>query len=254
MRRQHLSLRTEHAYVGWIRRFVLANPRYEQIYGWPAGTLLGRSGRVVWDSDDEYLGLGATLGPVLARGEAVEIETWARRFDGSSFLARITGKAIDPAHPGSGGTIWIVDDITGPVGEEQLGRLAAFVRDRRVTLEMCPSSNVHVGAVPSIDKHPIGMLAALRYRVTVNTDNRLITDTTVSKELFIVHSEMGVSWPAMKSIILNGFKSAFLPFHERQTMLRQAATALSVLERELSLEPTDLHPALATSVAPSALS
>ena len=93
-------------------RFVLANPRFEQIYGWPPGTLLGQSGRVVWDSDADYHGIGGTLGPVLARGEAVEIETRARRHDGSGFLARITGKAIDPSHPARGGTIWIVDDIT----------------------------------------------------------------------------------------------------------------------------------------------
>ncbi len=63
------------------RCFVLANPRFEQLYGWPPGALLGQSGRVVWDSDDEYHGLRDLLGPVLARGEAVEIETRARRHD-----------------------------------------------------------------------------------------------------------------------------------------------------------------------------
>ncbi len=134
------------------------------------------------------------------------------------------------------------------------GDLLHYIIDHRIPLECCPSSNVQTGAVRDIKNHPLKLYQDLGVRVTVNTDNRLITDTSVSKELFIVHSEMGVSWPAMKSIILNGFKSAFLPFHERQTMLRQAATELSVLERELALEPTDLHPALATSVAPSALS
>jgi PAS domain S-box-containing protein len=94
------------------QRFVLANPRFEQMYGWPTGTLVGQSGRVVWDSDEDYARIGATLGPLLARGEAAEIETAARRFDGSTFLARVTGKAIDPTHPAKGGTIWIVDDIT----------------------------------------------------------------------------------------------------------------------------------------------
>jgi PAS domain S-box-containing protein len=94
------------------QRFVLANPRFEQMYGWPAGALIGQSGRVVWDSDEDYQRIGTTLGPALARGEPVEIEIQARRFDGSIFLARITGKAIDPSHPGRGGTIWIVEDIT----------------------------------------------------------------------------------------------------------------------------------------------
>ena len=70
----------------------------------------------------------------------------------------------------------IVDDITGAPGEEQLGRLAAFVRDRRIPLELCPTSNVNTGVCTSIAEHPIGMLRRLRFRVTVNTDNRLMSD------------------------------------------------------------------------------
>jgi PAS domain S-box-containing protein len=108
------------------QRFVLANPRFEQMYGWPGGALLGQSGRVVWDSDDDYQRIGATLGPALARGESAEIEIQARRFDGSTFLARITGKAIDPSHPGRGGTIWIVDDITD---RRQVEQALARARD-----------------------------------------------------------------------------------------------------------------------------
>ncbi|MGL6112878.1 MAG: PAS domain S-box protein [Rubrivivax sp.] len=94
------------------QRFVLANPRFEHMYGWAPGALLGQSGRVVWDSDEDYRRIGATLGPRLESGESAEVETAARRFDGSTFLGRITGKAIDPSHPAKGGTIWIVEDIT----------------------------------------------------------------------------------------------------------------------------------------------
>jgi len=94
------------------QRFVITNPRFEQMYGWPSGALIGQSGRVVWDSDEDYQRIGATLGPLLARGESAEIEIQARRFDGSTFLGRVTGKAIDPSHPAKGGTIWIVEDIT----------------------------------------------------------------------------------------------------------------------------------------------
>jgi PAS domain S-box-containing protein len=94
------------------RIFVLANPRFEQMYGWPAGTLVGQSGRVVWASDEDYQRIGATLGPVLARGDTAETETRARRLDGSTFVARITGRAIDPDDPAHGGTIWIVEDVT----------------------------------------------------------------------------------------------------------------------------------------------
>jgi PAS domain S-box-containing protein len=94
------------------QRFVLANPRFEQMYGWPSGALIGQSGRAVWNSDDDYREVGALLGPALARGEAAEIETVARRFDGGTFLAKVSGKAIDPDHPSKGGTIWIVEDVT----------------------------------------------------------------------------------------------------------------------------------------------
>jgi adenosine deaminase len=98
-------------------------------------------------------------------------------------------------------------------------------------------------------------------RVTVNTDNRLITDTTVSKELFLVHTRLGVPWPAIKQIILNGFKSAFLPFHERRAMLRTVAMELDQFERDyrpshdapLTLHTPDTE-AVNASSAPEALS
>ena len=106
--------------------FVIANPRFEQMYGWPSGALIGQSGRVVWDSDADYQRIGATLGPLLARGESAEIEIQARRFDGSTFLGRVTGKAIDPTHPAKGGTIWIVDDITE---QRQVEQALARARD-----------------------------------------------------------------------------------------------------------------------------
>ena len=85
----------------------------------------------------------------------------------------------------------IVDDITGAPGEEQLGRLASFVRDRRVPLELCPTSNVNTGVCASIAEHPIGMLRRLRFRVTVNTDNRLMSNTSMTKEMSKLHEAFG---------------------------------------------------------------
>jgi PAS domain S-box-containing protein len=108
------------------QRFVLTNPRFEQMYGWPKGALVGQAGRVVWDSDEDYRRIGALLGPALARGEPAEIEIQARRFDGSTFLGRVTGKAIDPTHPAKGGTIWIVEDITE---QRQVEQALARARD-----------------------------------------------------------------------------------------------------------------------------
>ncbi len=94
------------------RRFVLANPHFEQMYGWPRGQLVGQHGSVVWPSEEDYRAVGEAFGPALARGEQVEIDRPARRRDGSTFTAHIIGKAIDPNHPAKGGTIWIAQDIT----------------------------------------------------------------------------------------------------------------------------------------------
>ena len=94
------------------QHFVLANPHFEQMFGWGAGELIGQPGQVVWLSAEDYAGLGRAVGPALARGEAVEVERLARRKDGSHFLARVRGRAIDPARPALGGTVWIAEDVT----------------------------------------------------------------------------------------------------------------------------------------------
>ena len=97
---------------------------------------------------------------------------------------RRSGRRCSAAAPSASATA-SASSTTSPRiddGRPELGRLAAFVRDRRVPLEMCPTSNVHTGAAPSIAEHPIGLLRRLRFRVTVNTDNRLMSDTSMSKE------------------------------------------------------------------------
>jgi PAS domain S-box-containing protein len=94
------------------RRFVLANPAFERIYGWAPGTLIGQPGRVVWPSEAVYAEVGAQASPVLARGEPFEFEREAARRDGSLFTARIRGHCIDPQRPAGSGTVWIVDDVT----------------------------------------------------------------------------------------------------------------------------------------------
>lgn len=109
----------------------------------------------------------------------------------------------------------IVDDISGPPGEEKLGRLASYVRDRRVCLELCPTSNVNTGVCASIAEHPIGMLRRLRFRVTVNTDNRLMSNTSMTKELTQLHEAFGWGLSDFEWLTINAMKSAFAPFPER---------------------------------------
>ncbi|WP_114202749.1 adenosine deaminase [Janibacter anophelis] len=101
----------------------------------------------------------------------------------------------------------------------RLGRLAAFVRDTRVPLEMCPHSNVQTGAAPSIAAHPITLLAKLRYRVTLNTDNRLMSDTSMTQEMHALVTEAGWELDDLRWVTTNAMKSAFLPFDERLELI-----------------------------------
>ncbi len=107
------------------------------------------------------------------------------------------------------------------------GDLLHYVIDHRTPLECCPSSNVQTGAVKSLETHPIKLYANLGARVTINTDNRLVTDTTVTKELHILHTHLGFRLDDIKQVIINGFKSSFLPFHEKRRFLAQISDELS---------------------------
>ena len=107
------------------------------------------------------------------------------------------------------------------------GDLLHYVNDHRIALECCPSSNVQTGAVPSLAAHPLKLYYSLGLRVTVNTDNRLVTNTSVSKELWLCHSEMGLGAEELKHIVLNGFKAAFLPFHRKQSLMRMVSKELA---------------------------
>jgi adenosine deaminase len=109
----------------------------------------------------------------------------------------------------------IIDDIGRNGDDVGMGRLAQLVRDRRIPLELCPTSNVHSGAAPSIAEHPIGPLADLRFRVTLNTDNRLMSGTSMTHEMRQLVDAFGWGWDELYRVTSNGMKSAFLPFDER---------------------------------------
>jgi adenosine deaminase len=115
----------------------------------------------------------------------------------------------------------IIDDIEydPATGQAELGLLAAYVRDRRIPLEMCPSSNLQTGAAESIADHPIGLLAKLRFRVTVNTDNRLMSGTSMSRELTLLAEAFDYGLADFRWFAINAMKSAFLPFDERLAII-----------------------------------
>ncbi|MDQ6937908.1 MAG: adenosine deaminase [Actinomycetota bacterium] len=124
----------------------------------------------------------------------------------------------------------IVDDISGTQGAgsareaaatAHLGRLAGYVRDKRIPLEMCPSSNVQTGAAKSIAEHPIGLLRELYFRVTVNTDNRLMSGTSMSREMELLVEAFGFGWEDLQWFTVNAMKSAFIPFDERLDLINR---------------------------------
>ncbi|MEP6561353.1 MAG: adenosine deaminase [Nakamurella sp.] len=114
----------------------------------------------------------------------------------------------------------IIDDIqVDRDGTAELGRLAAYVRDKRIPLEMAPTSNVQTGAASSIAEHPIGLLTELKFRVTVNTDNRLMSGCSMTSEMTALNEAFGYGWNTLQWFTINAMKSAFLPFAERLTII-----------------------------------
>jgi len=117
----------------------------------------------------------------------------------------------------------IVEDIEvdadDPEAPPRLGPLAAYVRDRRIPLELCPSSNVHTALAPSIAEHPIDLLRRLRFRVTINTDNRLMSDTCLSKEMQLCAEAFGWTMADLRWLTINAMKSSFIPFDERLALI-----------------------------------
>ncbi|MBW6514650.1 MAG: adenosine deaminase [Candidatus Syntrophosphaera sp.] len=99
------------------------------------------------------------------------------------------------------------------------GDLLNYVNDHRIPLEICIKSNFHTKAVPDIRSHPIDFYIDYGLRVTINTDNRTISDTTVTDEYMLAINELKLDYPTIKYVILNGFKSAFLPYKERVRLI-----------------------------------
>lgn len=106
------------------------------------------------------------------------------------------------------------------------GDLMNYVNDHRIALEVCLSSNVQTRAVRSLESHPARFYFDYGIRLTVNTDNRLMTDTTVTKELMLAHQALGFDLSELMQLIMMGFKSAFLPLRERRLLLIEASREL----------------------------
>lgn len=110
------------------------------------------------------------------------------------------------------------------------GDLLNYVNDHRIPLEICIKSNFHTKAVPDIRSHPIDFYIDYGLRVTINTDNRTISDTTVTDEYMLAINELKLDYPTIKNVILNGFKSAFIPYKERVRLINTVLRELEEIE------------------------
>jgi adenosine deaminase len=115
----------------------------------------------------------------------------------------------------------IIDDIDFSGSEPKLGLLASYVRDRRIPLELCPTSNLQTGAAASYAEHPIGVLAKLRFRITLNTDNRLMSQTSMSFEMEEAVKAFNWDFAELQRVTINAMKSAFIPYPERLKIIDQ---------------------------------
>ena len=115
----------------------------------------------------------------------------------------------------------IIDDIDFSGTTPKLGRLASYVRDRRIPLELCPTSNLQTGAAASYAEHPIGKLAQLRFRVTLNTDNRLMSQTSMSFEMEEAVKAFNWNFAELQRVTINAMKSAFIPYPERLEIIEK---------------------------------
>ncbi|HQD98116.1 MAG TPA: adenosine deaminase family protein, partial [Propionicimonas sp.] len=121
----------------------------------------------------------------------------------------------------------LVEDIA-PDGT--LGDLAAYIRDRRLPLELCPTSNLQTGICERIEDHPFGRLAELQFRVTVSCDNRLMSRTTLSRELALLSAAFGYTIDDLQRFTINAAKSAFLPFDQRLVLIDQIKAGFAAVK------------------------
>ena len=104
--------------------------------------------------------------------------------------------------------------------------LMNYVNDHRIALEICLSSNIHIGSVESLQNHPFKTYLDENLRVTLNTDNRLMSSTTLTDEYLLATEAFNLTFDDIRTIIINGFKSAFLPHNERRDMINSVSIEL----------------------------
>lgn len=115
----------------------------------------------------------------------------------------------------------IIEDIqVGGDGTHVLGRLATYVRDRRIPLELCPTSNVDTGVSPSFEEHPLPLLRSLGFHVTLNPDNRLMSDVTLTSEMTNAVNEWHWGPADLEALTIAAADAAFLSDPRRRSLIQ----------------------------------
>lgn len=139
---------------------------------------------------------------------------------GEAFDARSIHQALHRCHArriGHGTRLWQDPD------------LMRFVNDYRIPLEICLTSNVQTGAADSLAEHPLRLYFEQGIVVTLNTDNRLMSGTTMTDEFAVAHQALGLDWDELCAITMMGFQSAFLPYHDKLTLVQAVEAEIRTL-------------------------
>jgi adenosine deaminase len=110
------------------------------------------------------------------------------------------------------------------------GDLLNYVNDHRIPLEICITSNLDTKSVKDLKQHPLSFYLDYGLRVTLNTDNRLVSNTTLTDEYMLAINGLNIDYSEVKNVIINGFKSAFVPYRERVILINNALVEMEALE------------------------
>ena len=125
----------------------------------------------------------------------------------------------------------ICEDIEDFWGDRpRLGRFAAFVRDQRIPLEVCPTSNLQTGVAKSFDRHPVGRLAELGFNVTIHCDNRLMGGTSLSEEFAKLSETFGWGLSEVEAVTVAAMRAAFLHHDEREALVEGLIRGLMLMD------------------------
>ena len=115
----------------------------------------------------------------------------------------------------------VANEVTASESDFHLGPIASTVIEKGIPLEICPTSNLHTGVVNSFNEHPVDTLLRSGFQVSINTDNRLMSATSMSNEFWECHNSFGWGWKEIKAITKTSIHHAFIPLEEKNSIMKR---------------------------------